>query len=90
MDGLSGDMASKEGRSKIADEYVEQENGKPWILPGTLTSVEQVKPLTLSDIALNENVTMDKRAAAAVFGVPPFLVGAGDFNKAEYNAFINW
>ena len=32
---------------------------------------------------------MDKRTIAALIGVPPFIVGVGNYNKEEWNAFIN-
>ncbi len=90
VDGLTEEFASKEGREKLLKTYFDnQETGAPWLIPADLAEIKEIKPLTLQDIALHESVEVDKRMAAAIFGVPPFFVGVGKFDKAEYNAFIN-
>ena len=48
-----------------------------------------MKPLTLSDLALDAMVTLDKRTVAAVLGIPPFMLGVGDFNRDAWNNFVN-
>lgn len=90
VDALTEEFASKDGRKKLQAQYLDSsENGEPWFIPAENFTVESVKPLTLKDLALADNIELDKRTAAAIFGVPPFLVGVGSFNKDEYNAFIN-
>ena len=32
---------------------------------------------------------LDKKTIASVVGVPPFLLGAGEYKQAEWNAFIS-
>ena len=89
VDGLTEEFSSKEGREKLGQQYLDSsENGKPWFIPSEAFSVETVKPLTMNDLAISQNVTLDKRTVAGIFRVPPFLVGVGNYNKEEYNNFI--
>lgn len=89
VDAMSEAMATKEGRDKITDDYIAtSEAGKPWIIPSEQMNVQQVKPLSLQDLAINDSLTLNKKTAAAIVGVPAFLVGVGEFSQKEYNNFI--
>ena len=89
VDAMTDAFASPEGRNKILDEYIKMDGaGKPWIIPGEQIDVETIKPLTLADLAISDTVEIDKRTVAAVLGVPPFLVGVGEYDTNAWNAFV--
>ncbi len=82
-------FSDPEQRSNFLDKYIKTARaGEPWLIPLDQMDVQQVKPLTLADLAIKDTVELDKKTVAAVVGVPAFLLGVGDFKRDEYNSFI--
>lgn len=89
VDAQTKSFATPEGRAKLRQDYLETgEAGAPWIVPAEQFEVNEIRPLSLADLALNDAVQLDKKMVAAILGVPPYIVGAGDFNRDEWNNFI--
>lgn len=90
VDSMVEEFSTKAGRAKILGDYVEStESGKPWLIPGEQFDVQQVKPLTLADLAISNVVELDKKTVAAILGVPSFILGIGSFNADEWKMFVN-
>ena len=90
VDALADEFSSPKGRKRLLEEYISTDgSGEPGIIPSGFMEVEQVKPLSLTDLALSDSVTLDKKTVASILGVPPYVVGAGEFDKNEWNNFIN-
>lgn len=90
VDGFFDELATEEGRDALLDKYIlSGDAGKPWMIPAGQMDVRQVKPLTLSDLALADFVKLDKRTVAAILGVPAFVLGVGEFDREEWNNFIS-
>lgn len=90
VDALTEEFSGKEGRRRLLNEYIDtSEAGEPWIIPADQFEIEQVKPLSLSDLALSDMVEIDKRTVASILGVPPFVLGVGEFSREAWNNFIS-
>lgn len=89
VDALVDEFSSPEGRQQLVNSYLDtQEPGTPWLIPADNFQVEQVKPLTLADLALADMVTLDKKTVASIIGVPAFVLGVGEFKRDEWNNFV--
>ena len=89
VDALTEEFANPTGRKKLLDSYVKSaEVGEPWLIPAQQFEVDQVKPLSLADLAIADTVELNKRTVAAILGVPPFLLGVGEYNKDAWNNFV--
>ena len=89
VDALTEEFANPTGRQKLLDSYVKSASvGEPWLIPAQQFDVEQVKPLSLADLAISDTVQLNKRAVAAILGVPPFVLGVGEYNASAWNNFI--
>lgn len=90
VDGLFDELGNPTSRRKVLDDYIRtNEAGEPWLISSEAMSVEQVKPLTLSDLALADFVKLDKQTVAAILGVPAFVLGVGEFKRDEWNNFVS-
>lgn len=89
VDSLIDEFSNPDGRKKLLEDYVKSsEVGEPWLIPAEQFQVEQVRPLSLADLAIADTVQLDKRTVASIIGVPAFLLGVGEYNKDEWNNFI--
>lgn len=89
VDALTDEFSSPAGRKKLLESYVEPaRTGEPWIIPADQFQVEQIRPLSLADLAVKDTVELDKRTVAAIFGVPPFVLGIGEYNRNAWNSFV--
>jgi HK97 family phage portal protein len=83
-------LSEETARNKFIDKYLKRsDKSAPLIIPADLMNISQVKPLSLTDLAIKDGVELDKRTVASIFGIPGFLLGVGSFNKEEYNTFIS-
>ena len=90
VDALTEEFSSPEGRSQLLRDYIDtSEVGEPWMIPAEQFEIEQIKPLSLSDLALADMVQLDKKTVASIIGVPSFVLGVGDFKREEWNNFIS-
>lgn len=90
VDGFTEEFSSPEGRQKLLNSYVKSADaGEPWLIPADQFQVEQVKPLSLKDLAIDDNIQLDKRTVASILGIPPFVLGVGEYNKDAWNSFIS-
>ena len=90
VDALMEEFSSPEGRDKLRDDYLKNGKvGEPWIIPAEQFQVEQIKPLSLNDLAISDTVTLNKKTVAAILGVPAFVLGVGEFNKDAWNNFVS-
>lgn len=89
VDALTEEFSSPEGREKLLESYVRPaRTGDPWLIPADQFQVEQIRPLSLADLAIKDTVELDKRTVASVIGVPPYLLGVGEFKREEWNSFV--
>ena len=90
VDALDEEFARKTGRENLLKNYIETTNaGEPWVIPSEQIEIEQVRPLSLSDLAIADTLTLNKKTVAAILGVPAYVLGVGDFKEDEWNNFIN-
>jgi HK97 family phage portal protein len=90
VDALTDEFASPSGRQKLLESYITTAKaGEPWMIPAEQFSVEQIRPLSLADLAISDVVTLDKKTVASIVGVPAFLLGVGEFKAEEWNNFVN-
>ncbi|MBR3171290.1 MAG: phage portal protein [Lachnospiraceae bacterium] len=89
VDAMNDSFSDPEKRKKMLQEYVQTEGaGEPWVIPGEQIDVKEIRPLTLADLAISDTVEIDKKTVAAVIGVPPFLLGVGDYDQEAWNNFV--
>lgn len=89
VDALADEFADEAGRKRLVNQYMSGSSaGEPWVIPAELMEVQQVKPLSLTDLAIKDSVELDKREVASLVGVTPYMVGVGSYSDAEHNHMI--
>lgn len=89
VNGITDEIKDEEGRENIRRKIgAKLKPGEPFIVEDELARIEQVKPLTLNDLAIADGLELDKRQVAALFGVPSYYMGLGEFDKDEHNNFV--
>lgn len=89
-----GNVADKAGIGERLDKLFSNwnKNKKPGDLlniPIMNADIEQVKPMSLNDLAIRDGKELSNKTVAAILGVPlSFIDGSLTFNKDEYNQFI--
>lgn len=90
VDALTDEFASPKGRAKLLNSYFNTTKaGEPWLIPAEQFQVEQVRPLSLADLAIDKSVEFDKKTVASIIGVPAFVLGVGTYSNDEWNNFIS-
>lgn len=86
---VDSDFFSDEKREEMRKKYLEDsDKGKPWILPQGVFKAEQMRPLSLTDLAVKDTTELNRTAVATLFRMPPFLLGVGSFSREQYNTWI--
>lgn len=89
VEGLVDEFSDDEGKEEIKRKIgANIQPGEPFVVPAGMVKVDQVRPLTLEEIAIADGIELDKRLVAALFGVPVYYMGIGDFNPEEHNNFV--
>jgi len=89
VDAMDENFSDPEKREQILDSYVQTTGeGKPWVVPAEQFDIQSIKPLTLQDLAIADDMEIDKKTVASILGVPPFVLGVGDYNQNEWNNFV--
>lgn len=90
VDALTEEFSSPEGREKLLESYFKTNRaGQPWLIPSEQFQVEQVRPLSLADLAIDKSIELDKKTVASIIGVPYFVLGIGTYSDKEWNNFIS-
>lgn len=89
VDAMDEKFADPAQRNRILEDYVETAGaGKPWVIPAEQFDIQTVRPLTLKDLAIAEDMELDKKTVASILGVPSFVLGVGDYHQSEWNNFV--
>lgn len=90
VDANNEEFSNPKSRDEFLDDYIAtSESGKPWVIPAEMMDIQQIKPLSLNDLAINDSIQLNKRTIASILGVPPFILGVGEYDKDAWNAFVN-
>lgn len=87
---IDTDFFDEDKREEMRQKYLEEpsEAGRPWILPQGVFKAEQLKPLSLTDLAIKDTSELNRTAVAALLNMPAFLLGVGAYSREQYNTWI--